>query len=165
MEDVIVHCPAMPVYTTLPSTDGIVHIKVPDEPPKKKKARKPGNSRRDRALLAADVLQSAVDFKSWPVARVAEAFGASTRSTFEALALSPPERDDIRNGKRPLFPRRSSIPEPTLTPAQYLERAIGAFGLDRALTLLVEAGGAASRRARAAEAVTADVTDIVEEAA
>jgi hypothetical protein len=153
MEETLVHCPASPVYEKLPSIDGIVHIKVPDDPPRK--ARKSGLSRRDRALLAADVLQRAVDFSSWPVARVAGTFGASTRSTFEALALSVRDRDDIRNGKRPLFPRRSSIPEPTLTPAQYLERAIGAFGLDRTLALLAEAESA----------VTTDVTDIIEEAA
>jgi hypothetical protein len=148
MEYTPVHCPASPVYEKLPS-----------------KARKSGLSRRDRALLAADVLQRTVDFSTWPVSWVAEAFGASARSVFEALNCSAEERNAIRSGQRPLFPRRSSIPEPTPTPAQYLERAIGAFGLDRTLTLLAEAGSAASRRARAVEAVTVDVTDIVEEAA
>jgi hypothetical protein len=153
--DTLSHCPSQVYYEELATIDGIVHIRVPEDKPKK--ARKPGLSRRDRALLAADVLQRAVDFRSWPVSRVAEAFGASTRSTFEALTFSVAERDDIRNGKRPLFPRRSSIPEPTPTPAQYLERAVNAFGLDRTLTLLA--------KAEAEAMATADVTDTIDEAA
>jgi hypothetical protein len=122
MEDMsLLHCPALPVYKQLLPVDGIVHIRVPDEP--LEKASKLGLFRRDRALLAADVLQRGVDMSSWPVPRAAEAFGASKRSVFEALNYSVQERDEIRNGKRPLFPRRSSIPDPTLAPAQYLELA------------------------------------------
>jgi hypothetical protein len=126
MKHSLINYPVSPVYEIVPSDDGITHIRVPDDQPKE--ARKSGLSRRDRALLAADVLQRSVDISTWSVARVAEVFGASVRSTREALSLSPAERNDVWIDRRPLFPRRSSIPEPTLTPAQYLERAIAAFG-------------------------------------
>jgi hypothetical protein len=137
-----IHYPAEPVY-----------IRISDDTPKK--TGKSGLSRRDRALLAADVIQRCEYFRAWSVARVAKAFGASPRSTFQALKLSAAERDDVQAGRRPLFEHRTSIPEPTPTPAQYLERAIAAFGLDRTLALLAEAESM----------VTADVTDTIEEAA
>jgi hypothetical protein len=92
-----------------------------------------------RALLAASIKLGETDMRTWPVSRIAEALGASKRSTFEALALSLQERDEVRNGERPLFPRRSSIPESTTTPAEYLAQAIDALGVDGVLAALVEA--------------------------
>jgi len=119
-----VHCPAPPVYEKLLSFASESRTIPP------KKARKSGLTRRGRALLAADVLQHCVDFKAWPVSRIAEAFAASPRSVFEALSLSPAERDDVRAGRRPLFPSRSSVPDPSLTPAQHLRAAIDGLGIE-----------------------------------
>jgi hypothetical protein len=105
----LLHDPAVPVYYD--ARGNIVDI-LP------KKARPPGLSKRDRALLAADIKQRSVDdMGTWSVARIADAFGASTRSVFEALSFSPAERDEVRAGRRPLFPRRSSSPPSAAPPA------------------------------------------------
>jgi hypothetical protein len=109
MEDVIVHCPAMPVYEKLSSIDGIVHIGVPGDKPKKRL----GLSRRDRALLVVAVKQGEVDLCDWSASDLAKLFEASPRSVSEAMRLSRQERHAVSNGDRPLFPRRPSAPAPT----------------------------------------------------
>jgi hypothetical protein len=136
----LLHDPAVPVYYD--AHGNIVGI-LP------KKARPPGLSKRDRALLAADIKQRSVDdMGTWSVARIADAFGASTRSVFEALNLSPAERDEVRAGRRPLFPRRSSSPpSPRITfvddddDLNELDELLVARALARALDISTEGWG------------------------
>ena len=146
-----IHCPAPPVYEKLLSFGSGSRMIPP------KKARKSGLTRRDRALLAADVLQRSEDISTWPVSRVADAFGASARSTFEALSLSPAERDDVRAGRRPLFPSRSLR---ELCPCS----ACGVSPMEEQLRVVIDVLGVQGIRDALVEA-EADVTDVVEEAA
>jgi hypothetical protein len=93
----------------------IVRITVPDDKPKKTYDL---TSRKGRALLAADIKDGLVDMSTWSVARIAQALGASPRSTYRALSLSAEQRDDVRAGRRPLFVHRTSVPEPSPAPAR-----------------------------------------------
>jgi hypothetical protein len=87
----------------------IVRITVPSHEPTKT-AIYDLTSRRDRALLAADIKDGRVNLHDWPVTKIAQALSASPRSTFRALTLTVEERDDVWAGRRPLFEHRSSVP-------------------------------------------------------
>jgi hypothetical protein len=129
MTNTTLHDPAGPVYPKL--VNGIVHIRVPDS----KSKRIPYElSRRGHALLAADVKRGRVDLAEWPVAKLAEALGASKRSTFGALKLTTEERDDVRAGRRPLFQHATA--SAPITPAEHLRLAVNAIGIDGALAIL-----------------------------
>lgn len=156
-----IHCPALPVYEIVPSNDGITHIRVPDA--SLEKATKSRLTRRNRALLAAAAKRGEVDLSKWSIADLAKLFGASPRSVAEASKLTSRELQDVANGRRPLFPSRTSIPDPALTPAQHLRAAIDGLGVHGVRDALVETE-VDDLRAVLVE-TEADITDVIEEAA
>jgi hypothetical protein len=114
----------------------IVHLEVPEMPTPEPTYDL--GSRKARAVLAADISAGLVDLSTWPMARIAQALNASPRSASQALSLSPRERDDVRTGRRPLFPRPAPAPVKLETPIERLQRIVAEVGAERALDMLVE---------------------------
>jgi hypothetical protein len=164
-----IHCPAPPVYEIMPSNDGITHIRVPDT--SLEKATKSRLNRRNRALLAAAAKRGEVDLSKWSIASLAELFGASPRSVAEASKLTSQELQDVANERRPLFPSRTSIPDPSLTPTQHLRAAIDGLGIDEVRAALslspgsIDWSGINGAVDEDDEDDEADITDVIEEAA
>jgi hypothetical protein len=141
MEDVLVHCPATPVYDQLPPIDGIVHIRaIPDDKPKNTVC---GLSRRDKAFIAADAKRGRLNLSAWSVSDLAGIFGASKRTVFEVLRLTEEERLAVLAGHRPLFLHRSSL---TSSPRERMRQIVAEVGPGIALDLLA----AESEKAEAA---------------
>jgi hypothetical protein len=107
MKHTLVHCPETRVYTKSAPIDGIrIEVPVPESTRRKKK---PKLSRRNRALWVVAARRGEVDFSTWSLSEVTELFGASPRSVSEASKHSQQVRQDIEEGRRPLFPPHSSV--------------------------------------------------------
>jgi hypothetical protein len=147
MEDVTLHCPAMPVYEQLAPVNGVVRIGVPESTKPKKAIQE--LTRRDKALLAVAVKQGEENLSTWSIADLAKLFSASPRSAHEASKLSLKERNAVANGDRPLFPPHSSVPAPlsVFDPHVAIRQIIETVGSNTALDLLA---AAESEKAKAA---------------
>jgi hypothetical protein len=64
-------------------------------------------SKRERAIIGADVIDGRVPLQGLTVKLVAMAVGCSAASILRALRLTPAQREEVRRGRRPLVRQQS----------------------------------------------------------
>jgi len=96
----------------------------------------------ERAILAADIIDGRIVLQGLTVKTIAGLVGTNISYVYQALKLTPEQREAVRRGDRRLI-----LPQPAPAPAfdwsavsdDVLIEAIRQVGLDRALSAAVEA--------------------------
>jgi hypothetical protein len=109
-------------------------------------------SKAERAVIGADIIDGRAFLQGPTVKLVSIAVGCSTGSVFQALKLTPEQREAVNRRERPLVQPKKSAPVPVQGELDFdklddaaLAREIRKVGIERVL----DAAAAAERQARA----------------